>query len=78
MIHPNPHSANQATLRLAQFAHHASAADNDDDDLDDLLSETGDVTNRSSGKTGTNTTAEPDKDKPAAPSTSDNSGDNRQ
>ena len=36
-------------------------ADENDDDLDDLLDETGAVTNRSNGKTGTNTEAEPDK-----------------
>jgi len=30
------------------------------DDLDDELDETGAVTNRSDGKSGTNTTAEPD------------------
>ncbi|CAB3734754.1 hypothetical protein [Paraburkholderia rhynchosiae] len=36
-------------------------ADENDDDLDDELDETGAVTNRSNGKTGTNTEAEPDK-----------------
>lgn len=54
---------------LVQHAHDAGPAD--DDDIDDLLSETGDITNRSSGKTGTNTEAEPDKDKPAAPKQGD-------
>ena len=33
-----------------------------DDDLDDELDETGAVTNRSNGKSGTNTEAEPDKE----------------
>lgn len=36
-------------------------ADENDDDLDDELDETGAVTNRSNGKTGTDTEAEPDK-----------------
>lgn len=36
-------------------------ADENDDDLDDELDETGAVTNRSNGKSGTNTEAEPDK-----------------
>ncbi|WP_027213871.1 hypothetical protein [Burkholderia sp. WSM2232] len=36
-------------------------ADENDDDLDDQLDETGAVTNRSNGKSGTNTEAEPDK-----------------
>jgi len=34
-------------------------ADADSDDLDDMLDETGAVTNRSDGKTGTDTEAEP-------------------
>jgi hypothetical protein len=33
----------------------------DADDLDDLLDETGEIANRSNGKTGTYTEAEPDK-----------------
>jgi len=40
------------------------AGENDDDlddELDDELDETGAVTNRSNGKSGTNTEAEPDK-----------------
>ncbi|AXF18360.1 hypothetical protein [Paraburkholderia caledonica] len=36
-------------------------AGENDDDLDDELDETGAVTNRSNGKTGTDTEAEPDK-----------------
>jgi hypothetical protein len=36
-------------------------AGENDDDLDDELDETGAVTNRSNGKSGTNTEAEPDK-----------------
>lgn len=36
-------------------------ADENDDDLDDELNETGAVTNRSNGKSGTDTEAEPDK-----------------
>jgi len=36
-------------------------SDENDDDLDDQLDETGAVTNRSNGKSGTNTEAEPDK-----------------
>ncbi|MDR5837412.1 hypothetical protein [Caballeronia sp. LZ034LL] len=40
--------------------------DDDSDDLDDVLGETGDIVNRSNGKTGTATEAEPDpKPKPA-------------
>ncbi|MFM0048115.1 hypothetical protein [Caballeronia grimmiae] len=36
-------------------------ADADSDDLDDVLDETGAVTNRSDGKTGTDTEAEPNR-----------------
>ncbi|AFT89142.1 hypothetical protein [Paraburkholderia phenoliruptrix] len=36
-------------------------AGENDDDLDDELDETGAVTNRSNGKSGTDTEAEPDK-----------------
>lgn len=36
----------------------------DSDDLDDELDETGAVTNRSNGKSGTNTSAEPDPKRP--------------
>lgn len=36
-------------------------ADADSDDLDDMLDETGAVTNRSDGKTGTDTEAEPNR-----------------
>ncbi|HEY2024460.1 hypothetical protein [Paraburkholderia sp.] len=36
------------------------SAEDEGDDLDDLLDETGAVTNRSNGKTGTETKAEPD------------------
>jgi hypothetical protein len=42
----------------------AMSSGDESDDLDDLLDETGEVTNRSNGKTGTDTTAEPDHDKP--------------
>ncbi|WP_250536765.1 hypothetical protein [Caballeronia sp. AZ10_KS36] len=38
----------------------STPSDESDDDLDDVLDETGAVTNRSNGKTGTNTEAEPD------------------
>ncbi|MDR6411577.1 hypothetical protein [Paraburkholderia terricola] len=37
--------------------------DLDSDDLDDELDRTGEVANRSNGKTGTNTEAEPDRGK---------------
>jgi hypothetical protein len=39
--------------------------DDDSDDLDDELDETGAVTNRSNGKSGTDTTAEPDPKRPS-------------
>ncbi|MDR5740629.1 MULTISPECIES: hypothetical protein [unclassified Caballeronia] len=37
------------------------STDADSDDLDDVLDETGAVTNRSDGKTGTDTEAEPNR-----------------
>jgi hypothetical protein len=44
----------------------ANGNDDIDDDLDDLLDETGAVVNRGNGKSGTDTEAEPDrKPKPA-------------
>lgn len=65
---------NVNSIAFAQHAPHARhifcmsmAAESDppagenDDDLDDELDETGAVTNRSNGKSGTNTEAEPDK-----------------
>jgi len=39
--------------------------DEDRDDLDDELDETGTVVNRSNGKSGTDTTAEPDPKPPS-------------
>ncbi len=62
----NLHSlACAAPARHIVFASMAAESDpptgENDDDLDDELDETGAVTNRSNGKSGTDTEAEPDK-----------------
>lgn len=57
---PAPHD-NVACIIQLMSTPPDEPSDADSDDLDDLLDETGAVTNRSDGKTGTDTEAEPNR-----------------